>query len=346
MRILVVRPGPQFSVADVSNGWVAGLAELGQTVREYRLDDRLSLYGSALLETSHTDENGYRQFRRALTDEQAMQLAANGLLSACYQFWPDVVVFVSAFFIPTEMMDLLRSRGQRVVLLCTEEPYELTRELALAAHADITLLNDPTHLGQFTQVTKARYVPHAYRPELHKPGPAVPTMVCDLGFVGTGYPSRVEFFEAMDLDGLDVLLAGMWKHLDEDSPLMPLVAHDPDECLDNEQTVQVYRSARVGINLYRREAQQPELSAGWAMGPREVEMAAAGLFFLRDPRGEGDEALPMLPTFASPAEASDLVRWWLARPDERADAALKAREAIADRTFTNNAAALLRLLDR
>jgi hypothetical protein len=80
------------------------------------------------------------------------------------------------------------------------------------------------------------------------------------------------------------------------------------------------------------------------MGPRELEMAATGLFFLREPRGESDEVLGMFPTFTSPQEASALLRDWLARPAERAALALKAREAVADRTFTNSAASLLRLL--
>jgi hypothetical protein len=82
------------------------------------------------------------------------------------------------------------------------------------------------------------------------------------------------------------------------------------------------------------------------MGPREVEMAATGLFFLRDPRGEGDEILDMLPTFASPEDASEQLRYWLAHDDERQALAGKAREAVADRTFHNHAATLLRLLDR
>jgi len=87
------------------------------------------------------------------------------------------------------------------------------------------------------------------------------------------------------------------------------------------------------------------LSAGWACGPREVEMAACGTFFLREPRGEGDEVLDMLPTFSSPAEASELVRHWLARPDERQALADKARAAVADRTFDHHEAVLLRLLN-
>ena len=112
----------------------------------------------------------------------------------------------------------------------------------------------------------------------------------------------------MDLDGLDVKLGGNWMRLgaeiggalDADSPLRKYLAHDLDECMDNTDAADLYRSAKVGLNLYRREAAQPELEQGWAMGPREIEMAACSLFFLRDQRGEGDEVLRMLPTFDGP----------------------------------------------
>jgi hypothetical protein len=82
------------------------------------------------------------------------------------------------------------------------------------------------------------------------------------------------------------------------------------------------------------------------MGPRELELAACGAFFLRDPRGEGDELLPMLPRFESPAEASALLRWYLDHPDQRAELAAAARSAVQDRTFDTNAARLLRLMEK
>lgn len=283
-------------------------------------------------------------FRHALTGDQVTQLAVNGLYASLYKVRPDVLFVISGFFIPTDVYQRARSYGTRVVILHTESPYEDQRQLKVAERADINLLNDPTNIEQYPDRTF--YVPHAYRPSLHRPGPAVPDYVCDLAFVGTGYPSRIAFFEQMNLDGLDVLLGGNWQALPEQSPLRALVGNDIEDCVDNADGVQVYRSARCGINVYRREAEKPELSQGWAMGPREVEMAATGLFFLRDPRGEGDEALPMLPTFTSPTDASEQLRWWLAHPDERDAVAFKAREAIADRTFHNHAAALLRLLDQ
>lgn len=331
MRWVVAQPGPSFSVQDVYAGWVEALRDLGQQVIEFNLDDRLTFYNSAAIGDKKLDATA------------AQQMAINGLYATLYKTRPDVLMVVSGFFIPPQVYQMAREYGTRIVVVHTEAPYETDRELQVAEYADINLLNDPTHIDRYP---RAHYVPHAYRPSLHHPGPLVDDMVCDLGFVGTGYPSRVAFFEAMDLDGIDVLLAGNWLSLAEGSPLWAHLVTDVEECLDNAQTVDVYRSTRVGMNLYRREAQHADLVQGWALGPREIEMAATGCFFLRDPRGEGDEVLPMLPSFASPTEASDQLRWWLAHPAEREKAAAQAREAVADRTFRNHAVQLLRLIDK
>ncbi|MFD6069440.1 glycosyltransferase family protein [Amycolatopsis lurida] len=338
MRFLAAHPGPQFSVHDVYVGWVEALRELGQQVLDFNLAERLTFYDAALLETPD------RELRKAVSAEQAQKLAVNGLYAALYKTRPDVLFAVSAFFYTPELLDLARSYGTKVVLLHTESPYEDGRQLAIAAHADLNLINDPTNIDDFSRVAPTVYVPHSYRPTIHRPGPGNPDLTADLAFVGTGYASRIEFLEQMDLSGLDVLLAGNWQQLDDGSPLRPFVAHDPEECLDNEQTADVYRSAEIGLNLYRLEAEAEHLADGWAMGPREVEMAACGMFFLRDPRPEGDDVLPMLPTFTTAGEASEQLRYWLGRPAERTELAAQARAAIADRTFTHRAADLMRLL--
>lgn len=321
-----------FSVQDVYAGWVEGLRELGQTVITFNMDDRLTWYAAA-------EVAGKR-----LEGTAATELAVNGLNATLYKAKPDVLMVVSGFFVPPEIYLMAREYGTRIVVVHTESPYETDRELNVAEYADLNFINDPTHIDKFPPGT--RYVPHAYRPSLHSPGPAVDEYVCDLGFVGTGYPSRIAFLEAMNLEGLDVLLAGQWQMLGEDSPLWPYLLHDVEDCLDNQDAVSIYRSARVGLNLYRREAQAANLVDGWAMGPREVEMAACGLFYFRDPRPEGDELLPMLPTFTTPQECGEQLRWWLAHPVEREKAAIQAREAVADRTFRNHAVELLRLIEK
>jgi hypothetical protein len=326
-------------VQDVYTGWVEALRSLGQHVVEYNLGDRLAFYDNALLPTR---EDGV--FRKAVAAEDATRLAVAGLSAQLYNYRPDVLLVVSGFFIPAAMLDHVRSSGTRVVLLHTESPYEEARQIALSGHADISLINDPTNLAQYPGV--AVYVPHAYRPAVHCPGEAKPELLCDFSFVGTGYPTRVRFFEAMDLDGLDVTLAGNWQGLDETSPLRARIDGDTRECMDNIDTVDLYRATTVGINLYRRDGLDPHCAPGVAMGPRETEMAACGLFFLRDPRAEGDELLHMLPTFASPDEASEQLRWWLGHDRQREQAAAAAREAVSGRTFDANATALLRLLEK
>jgi spore maturation protein CgeB len=340
MRWLACQPGPNYSVQDLHVGYVEALRSAGETVLEYPLGNWLTFFGEALLQRSQNE------FFRAMTDVQAIEASADRLAAALWKTRPDVLLLTSGFFLPPPLLDTARRDGVKVVVICTEQPYELTRELDMASHSDIALLTDPTTIDQFRQVCTAVHAPHCYRPTVHHPGPVRPELAADLAFVGTGYASRIAFLEQMDLDGLDVLLGGNWQDLEPDSPLHRHLSGGPGDCLHNDRTADIYRSAKAGLNLYRREAERPELSAGWAVGPREIEAAACGGFFLRDPRPEGDELFPMLPTFTDPAEASELLRWWLAHPDDRAAAAAKARAAVADRTFDNAAARLLRLITK
>jgi spore maturation protein CgeB len=331
MRVLAVAPGPGFSVQDVHVGWVEALRGLGVHVAEFSLDERIAFYSNAQMPDG----------TRALSNDQALQLAINGLYSACYQLVPDVLLVTSGFFVPTDMLDLIRGRGTKVVLIHTEEPYEHDRDIARAPHADINIVNDPRHLEAFTAAGPAWYQPHCYRPAIHHPGDVTENYRSELCFVGTGYPSRIDFLERAALAGIDVALAGNWIGLAEDSALRSYVAHDIDDCIDNDEAVRLYQGAKASVNLYRREANAADLVEGWAMGPREVELAATGCFFLRDPRPESDELLPMLPAFDSPEAFGELLRWHLAHPHVTAELAGRARSAIADRTFTNAATRLL-----
>lgn len=337
MRALVVHPGPEFSVADVYRGWLNGLRELGVWAESYDLSNRLYFFAEAQIDR----EGGLRQ---AFSFEEAARLAMREVHAACLDFWPDVVVVVSGFYLNDFTCQVLRDRGMKVVLVHTESPYEDARQLRRAPWVDLNVLNDPTNIDTFKAEAPTVYLPHCYDPALHHSAEPTPGFDSDFAFVGTGYPSRMEFLEQVDWTGIDVALGGNWQQLADGSPLRPFLVHDIADCIPNAEAVTHYQSTKASANLYRAEAMHPDLVAGWAMGPREVELAACGTFFLREPRGEGDELLPMLPTFTDPADFGDQLRWWLAHDDERSDAALKAREAVADRTFDRNAAQVLSLL--
>jgi spore maturation protein CgeB len=338
MRAVVVHPGPAFSVADVHNGVVAGLKGNGVDTIGLNFDDYLAFFVQASVE-----RNG--EWVRALEYEAAVRCAAVACLeAACYEFWPDIVVIISGFFIPPEKYPLMRERGHKVVLWCTESPYEDERQMWMASSADVVVVNDPTNLDEFRKYNKnSHYIPHSYNPAIHQPGPANPDLISDFCFVGTGYPSRIEFLEKVDYSGLDrVLLAGNWGPVTDGSPLVPFLLSEREECIDNADTVDLYRSTNCSANLYRKEAMRDDLVDGWAMGPREVELAACETFYAREPRGESDLLFPMLPTFTTPAELGDIARWAKANPTVARDAARHAHAAIAERTFDNHVAQLLR----
>ena len=348
MRWLVCHPGPHFSVHDLYVGWAEALAGLGQQVFTFNFGDRIGFYDGALIEVDGmADDDGRPGVKKAMDRKTALDTAAHEILRPAFLAWPEVVLLVSAFFMPPYLLDAMRGRGMTVILHHTESPYQDGEQLDRAAHADLNLLNDPVNIELYRDLgVPAEYMPHAYRRAVHYPAPAGSPQQWDLTFIGTGFPSRVRFFEQMNLDGLDVHLDGPWLDLPEDSPLRDWTSPALDHCVHNADTADIYRQSRTGINFYRREAEDTHAGEGWAVGPREIELAACGTWFTRDPRPESDELFGMLPSYGSPAEAGDQIRWALAHPDQRAAAAAKAREAIQDRTFENNAKALLRMISK
>lgn len=360
-RILIVHPGPDFSVADVYNGWAKALRKLGHTVMTYNTNDRLTYYGHARMpdHTPACEVCGQVPTHPAHDTDGIMTLGMDGLYKELYVFWPDIVFFVSAFYMTAPMLQVIRTRRHKIVMLHTESPYQDSEQMTRGDFADLNLLNDPANLDAWRELeVPVAYMPHAYDPGVHHPGYGKRDV--DFTFIGTLFKSRAEFFSRMDFTGIDTAFGGSgWDLAMNDYPelvtkvvdrdkgyrLVDYVAHPLDFCVGNDETADVYRKTKVGINFYRREG-EAGAAQGWAMGPREVEMAACGLFFLRDPRPESDEVFDgVLPSFASPEEASDLLRFWVKNDAMRGTAAEHAYERIAARTFDNNARRALTLME-
>lgn len=312
-------------MADVHRGWVKALNQLGAQVVDWPFDAALEFFEKA--KAGHTQ----------LSTEDAVHLAARTVEQMAYRWWPDVILITSAFYLPEDTLDLFVDRGHKVVLLHTESPYEDDRQTRRAEHVTHNVVNDPTNIDRFPDGTI--YLPHAYDPDIHHPGPSEHDH--DFVMVGTGYPSRVDFLEAVNWPTENAVLCGNWQDVKDDSPLMPLLGHDRSECFPNELAADLYRGAKASLNLYRREATHVDLVDGWAMGPREVELAACGTFYLTEERGENREVLPMVPTVTSPEDFADKLGWFLNHPEERQVVADQALAAVADRTFLANARNLL-----
>lgn len=347
-RILVVHPGPDFSVADVHNGWIKSLKRMGHQVMVYNTNDRLIFYGKALFEDDGQEacEHDKISVHQAMPEPEAIsQMATKGLFETCFLFWPDVVFFISAFFQKAATFQVLRERNMKIVMLHTESPYQDDEQMLRGQFADLNLLNDPINIAAWREMDiPAHYMPHSYDPEVHHLDHLQYKKESDFTFVGTAFVSRQKFFHEMQLGGLEVTFGGNgWEHvLPEYEDILQYLGHPPGHCVDNTETARVYRLSKTGINFYRREGEEKHFGEGWAMGPREVEMAACGLFFLRDPRGESDDVfggnpalgLPeVLPTFDGPGDASEKIKWWVQNESKRKRQAQLAYERVLDRTF-------------
>ena len=336
MRAIVVGPLHSWSTADVARGWASGLRAQGVATAEFNLAQLYAWYASVELDGDF-----------ALDRARVKRAVGLNLLGETYDIDPDLVVVVHGADVSWDAVATLRCPK---VLVLTECPYENEAQLYAAAQMqpDLILVNDPTGADVFEQVAPTHYIAHAYDPEVHYPGTGDHKWDC--AFVGTGFANRVEFMERVDWSGIDLAIGGLWASLEPMSPLHPFLlhSHDATECIDNagpDGTASIYRASRTAFNIYRTDTHGEHSTAdGWAIGPREVELAATATWYARHSRPESDELFPMLPTFAEPEELGDLIRWALAHPVERQRAATEAQAAVADRTFANHAGRLLRRL--
>jgi len=337
VKALVVHPGPEFSVADVYTNIIKGLKANGVEVATVNLNDRLDFYTQV-----HIPKQG--EFIKCFDEAGGVRMASKGIEVAAYEYWPDVIILVTGAFIAPETMAVLARRPHHVVLYCTEAPYEDDRHQRMARYVDTVIINDPATMSTYRQVNpRTWYLPHMWDQSVHAESTVERDI--DFGWVGTAFPSRIEFFEDCDFGDLNVKLGGNWKQLPDGHHLEKYLVTPKGHCLDNAETADIYRRSKVSMNWYRKETSTHGTADGLAIGPREVELAATGTFFLREPRQEGDDLFPMLPTFETPEEFSKLLRWWVDNDDARSEAIAAARAAVADRRNDLVMGRLLSLID-
>ena len=83
-----------------------------------------------------------------------------------------------------------------------------------------------------------------------------------------------------------------------------------------------------------------------SLNPRAVELAACGVFTLSDYRAEVKEVFgDLIPTYGSPKELEELVRYYLAHDEERQALAAQLPARVADRSFDALGARIIRILE-
>jgi len=338
MKVLVVAPYPRYSTYDVYTGHVAGFQANG--CETFAFD-----YGKWLGYFNDFGKWAKRR-RKALPEliEKVQVMAGESIYVAARVHQVDLVWMVAPVHIHPVIKALMMRDGITTAGYMTECPYEDERWVEHAQMFTHCFVNDRFSVDRFREVNpSSHYLPHAYDPDRHFPVPHEPEQ--DVAFIGSAFPRRRRFFDAVDWSGIDIRLFGMWGR-SAGSPLAKFVTR---MIVDNSQTVEIYRRTRIGLQLHRidtwfarrRICRDPAQS----LGPRSYELAGCKTFQISDHRPELDEVFgDTVPVFKTPEEMETLIRYYLKHDSERRELAERQHEAVKPCTFENRIKQALELI--
>ncbi|HYW86950.1 MAG TPA: glycosyltransferase [Chloroflexota bacterium] len=342
LRILLVGAGASFSTRDVEDGYLAALrARSDVQVHYYALEPRLGLARDWLHKLWRA--RGKPPDQRPSWPDTIYRASVEAFEMAL-RYDVDWVFVISGMYFHPDVLELLHRARLRTCVLLTESPYEDAAQARLAALVDVVWTTERTS----AQPLGAGYVRHAYDPLRHHPDALdfEKTPAHDVVFVGTGFQERIAELAAVDWTGIDLGLYGNWSLLGSRHPLRNYLRSGP---VSNDVAVQLYRRARIGLNLYRTSQTYgragEHVAGAQSLNPRAYELAACGVFQVSDYRAESDETFgDSVPTF-TPGHLEDTLRAYLLDSPARRYAARQAREKVAPHTFAARAAQLVADLD-
>jgi hypothetical protein len=228
------------------------------------------------------------------------------------------VIVVSAMFLHPDVLILMKRAGLKTFVLFTESPYDLAS--GTQSGGDGRWLLDERAVsgarvsaGQSAErVSAARMASGEARP-LDAPMLDVPAH--DVVFVGSGFPERIEWFNAIDWTGIDLGLYGTWKGLGLNKHVAKAIR---GEQVSNLAASALYRKAKIGLNLYRTRNQQRMRVTGESLSA--ARLRARGVWrvpYLRYRPEVAEVFGEKVPTFRTPAEASALIQTWLSNDSAR-----------------------------
>jgi spore maturation protein CgeB len=323
-RLLVVHPGAPWATADVFDGLCVGLQEAGVEVVPYRLDHRIAA-----------------EQQRGGSTADVLRRAGSPVCDLTRRSEADAVVIVSGTVLHPDVLADLRACQIPLFALFTESPYDQQQERQFAATLDGCWTHERTAVEAFRSVCPhAWYLPHGWHPRRHMPDAILtePQIAAhDVVFVGSGFPERVTWFNAIDWTGINLGLYGIWGDMGLKPALEGAVHASP---IRNTYAAALYRRARIGLNLYRWPRGMS--TTGESLNPRAYELAACGTFTVSAARAETAEVFgSLVPTFTAPREAEALIRQWLKDAAGRTAIAAQLPACVAESSWTQRATRLI-----
>lgn len=247
---------------------------------------------------------------------------------------PHVALMLGGERIQRETIERLSRRGIVTTLWTVDAPVAFEPVLRSAAAYDHVFCQgtEAIEILQGVGIASARWLPMACDPEFHQPVALTASeqtrYAHDVVFVGSHYPERETWFEA--LSGVDLAIWGPgWEKVRDESPLKRSLrgAHTPPLAWGK-----IYSAAQIVLSVH---FQDPEgRFAVHQASPRVFEAMACGAFVITDRQRdvlalfrEGEH----LVMADEPEELREKVRYYLDHAGERERIARRGREEVIRR---------------
>lgn len=261
------------------------------------------------------------------------------VIASASEWRPDLVIALAQAPLNASVCARLRSAGIPVVFWFVENFRVLPYWKHVAKDYDVFFaIQDEPFLSMLRDAgaPKAVYLPTACDPGRHVPVALTPEerrrFGADVSFAGAPYLNRQRM-----LLGLIDLNPRIWGDGWSATELARLAA-DGGARFNLDEMIRIFSATKINLNIHSAnhvEGLDPDPDY---VNPRTFELAACGAFQLVDAR----QPLPALfaddemVTFRSASELRSLIAHYLARPDERAAMAARARtRVLADHSFVH-----------
>lgn len=271
------------------------------------------------------------------------------LLHDVEEFDPELIVIMKGeVFLPETLHTVKRRAGVPIVQWCGDNPFWFPNIIGSLDIYDWFFLADGYYAPEMTArgARRVEFLPHAADPNVYSDRQEPAAEGAEVIFVGDSrhrmghLPEnwyRVETLEAVARMGVDLAVYGRgWETLPEGSPVKP--HHRAKTLLPAQRVAAAYRASKIVLNVHH-----PQIVQGCNM--RTFEAAACGAFQLVDDRPSLHQLFNPpedLVTYSSPSELTDLIRRYLADPDQRRAVAERGRRRVlAEHTYTKRLAFML-----
>lgn len=360
MKVLLVGAGSGFSTKDVEMGYYEAFQQLDVDLSFYMLDQRIGVASKWLKynwkHLFHSDP------LRKPTWAEAVYRGGIEALEMALRYDVDFVFVISAMYLHSDVIIMMRRAGLKVGVLFTESPYQDEQQAIVAQYVDVAFTNERTSIPFLRQYnTNTHYLQHAYSPERHRRPPRTtgavemgsgqllttleetPLASHDVVFVGTGFQERIDLLTGVDWEGIDLGLYGVWSMLPPKHKLRKFVK---GSIMTNMKAHELYSQAQIGLNLYRTSKEyikKPDhIYDAESLNPRAYELAASGTFCLTDYRLEGWETFrTSQPFFSSPEQLQEYLRCYLGGERIKKSNVDEAHERVQGHTFLERAKQVL-----